>query len=282
VTLLAWLVRRRCPGALGAWAYYLIALAPVCGILPLGELLAADRYSYLPTLSFAVLAGAAVAASLDRAPRPWLAVAVPGLATLALTALAAQAWQQTFAWRDTASLWLRAVEATPECGLCHMYLGNELLRRGLPAIAVPHLEHAVALRPDRAGPYRALGGALEALGRREEAMACYRRGLAAIPTSLPLGVALATALTAQDRLPEALAALKEPARFYVPRSLVSFFEAAVAESPTAALPRLGLVHAWLEAGDPARARSAHLELRRLHPGLAALVAPALEAGPGAS
>ena len=61
VTLLAWLLRHRFPGVLTAWLSYGILLAPVAGAVPLGYHLTADRYSYVPCLGFAVLAGGAVA-----------------------------------------------------------------------------------------------------------------------------------------------------------------------------------------------------------------------------
>ena len=52
--------------------------------------------------------------------------------------------------------------------------------------------------------------------------------------------------------------------------------------PEAPVPRLGLVRAWLAVGQPDRARAEHEVLRRLHPGLGALMAPAVEAGASSS
>ncbi len=57
VTALGWLLRHRCSGVATAWASYIIMLAPVSGAASLGHHLTADRYSYLPCLGFAVLAG---------------------------------------------------------------------------------------------------------------------------------------------------------------------------------------------------------------------------------
>ena len=47
----------RLPALLAVWAFYLITLSPVLGIVKFGEQAAADRYTYLPCLGFAVLAG---------------------------------------------------------------------------------------------------------------------------------------------------------------------------------------------------------------------------------
>jgi hypothetical protein len=274
VTLVAGLLARRYPAVPATWLYFGITIAPVSGILPLGEVLAADRYSYIPCLGFAVLAGGAVAAALPRLSRAGLAATV-SLVAVSVIGLAVLAGQQTRVWRDTLSLWAHAVEATPECALCHANLGHSLLERGAPEAALPHFLDAVILRPHRSGTYRGLGRALEALGNPDEAIAWYRFGLAQIPTALSLGIDLATALVAQGRLTEATAALASPARFYPAGELVTYFESAVAARPTAPVPRLGLVRARLAAGDRERAREAYEGLRQLHPGLGALVAPTI-------
>ena len=51
-------VRRRWPGALAAWVFYAVLLMPVSGIVTFGPQLVADRFSYLPSLGWAVLLGA--------------------------------------------------------------------------------------------------------------------------------------------------------------------------------------------------------------------------------
>ena len=58
----ALVLSRRCwPAGLAVWAAYLLLLAPQSGLLHAGYALAADRYSYLPTLAPALLLGAGVA-----------------------------------------------------------------------------------------------------------------------------------------------------------------------------------------------------------------------------
>ena len=58
----ALVLSRRCwPAGLVVWAAYLLLLAPQSGLLHAGYALAADRYSYLPTLAPALLLGAGVA-----------------------------------------------------------------------------------------------------------------------------------------------------------------------------------------------------------------------------
>jgi len=58
ITIALVLLRRRWPGGLAAWAHSIIVLAPISGVVHSGNQLAADRYTYLSSLGFAVLAGA--------------------------------------------------------------------------------------------------------------------------------------------------------------------------------------------------------------------------------
>ena len=64
VTTVLVALRRRWPAGLAVWLSSAIVLAPISGLVHSGSQLAADRYSYLSGLGFAVLAGAAV---------PWIA-----------------------------------------------------------------------------------------------------------------------------------------------------------------------------------------------------------------
>src|SRR5437867_4559767 len=58
ITAIILALRRRVPGLPAAWLAYIVVLLPVLGILQSGPQIAADRYTYLAGLGWAVLAGA--------------------------------------------------------------------------------------------------------------------------------------------------------------------------------------------------------------------------------
>ena len=58
ITAAVWLLRRRWPAGLAIWAFYLVMLAPVAGIVHTGNHLGADRNTYVPGMGFALLVGA--------------------------------------------------------------------------------------------------------------------------------------------------------------------------------------------------------------------------------
>jgi hypothetical protein len=269
-------LRRRWPGGLVAWLWYVAFLAPVSAIAHAGPQLTADRYSYLPTLGLSVLMGAALGAAASRARRRADASGrALGLGLLAIVlTLGSLTWKQQGAWRDTRSLWTQALSATPDCAVCHVNLGHMDLESGAPEAALRHFQQALALRPDRVAHHRGVGLALEALDRRDEAIDSYRRGLALVPGALSVRLSLASALLATGRLDEVIQTVDTAWRYYEPAALVPYFEDAVRHRPAGAVPRLGLVLAWLAAGQPDRARAEHDVLRRLHHDLAARVVAA--------
>ncbi len=66
----------------------------------------------------------------------------------------------------------------PEDALSQFSLGQALLELKCPGEALPHLERAVALKPDHSAAYRALGEAQLAAGEARAAAETFRSGIA--------------------------------------------------------------------------------------------------------
>jgi hypothetical protein len=173
-------LRRRWPGALAAWVYSALMVLPVSGIVHAGFQLAHDRYSYVPGLGFALLAGGLLVAVLraraERQLAPWLGALLCATALLVVLALAADTWRQCRIWHDSETLWAWAVDLDPDCAICHNNLGSAIIhspaRTSLsPSLAEAQFRKALALRLGRATFYHNLGGALALQGRYAEAEA---------------------------------------------------------------------------------------------------------------
>lgn len=71
VTAAAVALRRRWPALLAVWVSYIVILLPVVGIVQNGPQIAADRYTYLATLGWAVLVGGGVRQWSSARGREW-------------------------------------------------------------------------------------------------------------------------------------------------------------------------------------------------------------------
>jgi uncharacterized membrane protein len=94
VTGVALAFRRRWPGLLAVWISYAVTLFPVAGIFHKGHQIAADRYTYLPGIGWAVLAGGVVVLALARIEsiRPGRPALVAVLAFAVVPLLAVATW----------------------------------------------------------------------------------------------------------------------------------------------------------------------------------------------
>ena len=216
VTLTLVMLRRHWPAGLAAWAYSIIVLGPISGLVHSGHQLTADRYSYLSSLGFAILAGAGLAWALRRAdgeparrrmrPLAWT------VAALIVVALGTTTRVQSAIWNDSETLWRRAVEVDPACSLCESNLGRVVARPGRFAEAEAHVQRAITLRPDRPGPRENMGTIMLAQGRDAEAEQHFRRAATLEPDRAASRNALGVALARQGRDHEAEAEFRKAAR----------------------------------------------------------------------
>ena len=170
--------RRLWPAGLAVWSFYLITLSPVLGLVQFGVQLAADRYTYLSCLGWALLAGAGLRAACEKYPPG--AAARRGLlllAGLSAAGLGRLAWRQTRVWRDSETLWRHTLSFDPDDSVAHNDLGTELLRQGRPLEATEQYRQAVRLNPNLPLFHYNLGNALLAQGKPEEAIEPYEDAL---------------------------------------------------------------------------------------------------------
>jgi tetratricopeptide (TPR) repeat protein len=283
-------LRSRWPAGLTSAAVYVIALAPVVGIVHSGYQLAHDRYSYLACLPWALLVGAGVGWVLDAAQRRQVAGRVARLAVGAvgvwIVALGVLTWQQVQVWKDTNTLWHFALDAEPDCTVCLYNHGAMLYNAGLHQLARDRFERVMRVRPDRARAHANLGLVNAALGNLDQAATEYRAFIRRHPEDLESHNNLGVVLTRLGRQREAIAefrfalAIEDNPVFRanlamalletgtLDEALTHAARAAQAK-PDAVLTRLalGLVH--VRRGDSEAAHREHEALLQLGPAHAA-------------
>jgi tetratricopeptide (TPR) repeat protein len=167
-TVLAWRGAARRPYAVVGWLWFLGTLVPVIGLYQVGWQGMADRYTYIPLIGIYLIVawgGAEIAARSAGAGRLLAASAV-----IALACLATVTWFEIGYWRDSPTLYARALEVTRHNAFAHNNLGNWLVANGRVEEGVEHLEAARALIPDSPLVLGGLGEALIKQGRLDEAV----------------------------------------------------------------------------------------------------------------
>ena len=260
--LAAWQARRRPWFAVG-WLWYVGTLVPVIGLVQVGAMAMADRYTYIPSIGLAIIAvflplelarggqagwtgsepregtratgiGRGRAGAREGVPESSGEVAaggtvpgtagasggvarggtVPGagaapvllgaLAVLVSLVLAALSWRQVGFWRDSVTLFERAVAVTGDNVLARYNLATGLAQQGRIDEAIAQYREALRIAPSYPEANQNLGLALFNQGKTDEAIGHYLAELARDPDHAEAHCHLGVALAVKGRYDEAL------------------------------------------------------------------------------
>ena len=198
ITAIVLSLRRRMLGLPAAWLAYLVVLLPVLGIFQSGPQIAADRYTYLAGLGWAILAGAGLLSSWSRLP--FLLI---GLVVFIPVGLGTLTWNQVHVWHDSKTLWAHALAIDPNSSVAQNDFGEALAQQGKLAEAIEHYRQALNIKPDYADAHYNLGGALAQQGKLADAIHHYQRALQITPGDADAQTNWGGALAQQGKLAEA-------------------------------------------------------------------------------
>jgi tetratricopeptide (TPR) repeat protein len=185
-----WMLRRGRLAFFTAWSFYLIALLPVLGIVQVGGQAAADRYTYLPSISIFLMAGVGAAWLLQKSVVVvgragfWLLLLIFLCGLLALSRLTVR---QIDVWRNSEVLWEYVIRSFPfprSDAMAHNNLGAAYYGKGAWDKAIEEYKKAISLRPRYADAYNNLGAAYAGKGMYDEAIAAHKQALAIRPDLL--------------------------------------------------------------------------------------------------
>jgi tetratricopeptide (TPR) repeat protein len=234
----------RRPYVLVGWLWYLLTLLPVIGLFQAGDQLMADRFTYIPLVGLFVIIAWGGAELIARRPRLQPAVAVVALLVVGTSAVAAR--QQVRHWRNSETLWRRALAVTTGNHRAHAGLAEVFARAGRTDEAIDQYRQALRIVPDQAEWRNNLGllftqqdkvaeamgqfaiatkvrpdfaeahnnlGAMHArAGQPKAAIAAYTEAIRLAPDNALAHGNLALALAREGRVAEALRACEEALR----------------------------------------------------------------------
>jgi protein O-mannosyl-transferase len=194
----ALLMRRRWPAFTVATVAYVATLLPVLGIFQNGPQAAADRYTYLACLGWAVILGGLAARRWPGRDVTRVALSIWVLAMLPLT------WQQVTVWHDSVSLWSHAIALAPQSRAAHFNLAGAHEEAGRYAAAVAEYENVARLSN------RFKGRWYITIGWNYEKAKVDRLALAAFRTALSLEPGLTDACEGVIRIADRLGVAAGP------------------------------------------------------------------------
>ena len=197
------IVWRKLPALPIVFLSYVLALVPVSGMFQAGAQVAADRYTYLSCMGWAVLAGWCFARCW-RALDTFLGRAF--LATLGSAILLALSWlthDQISVWRDSDALWTRAVAVQPSVVACNN-LASSLFTEGDILGAMDLYRQSLTIEPRNPVAHAGLGGTFLDLHRWDEAVREFRLAVELAPSLAEAHSSLGHALAMQGHLDDAI------------------------------------------------------------------------------
>jgi tetratricopeptide (TPR) repeat protein len=207
------------PYLMMGWIWYLVTLAPVIGLIQVGEQATADRYMYIPSIGlFVALAwfidslaggakesGGSPSVQLGRfAFREPRTVLLTVMASVSVSALIAAARVQTGYWRDSVTLFRHALAVTKDNYVAHNNLGAALAAAGSIEDAAKEYQEALRINPADPETNYNMGLVLADQHRYAEALEFYRASMSACPDCDDVQVSMGDTFATLDHFPEAM------------------------------------------------------------------------------
>jgi tetratricopeptide (TPR) repeat protein len=127
------------------WLWYIITLIPVIGLVQVGVQAMADRYTYIPLIGIFIALAWGIADLVGPVGR--VRQVGRGGALVTVLVLAAGTWHQTGYWKDSLTLFQRAVDVTERNFIAETGLGVALNKQGETDEAIGHFERAIEINP---------------------------------------------------------------------------------------------------------------------------------------
>ena len=164
------------PYFLMGWLWFLGMLVPVIGLVQVGGQGWADRYVYLPSIGFFVLVVWAGEQWVERIP------AIKLLIPFTVGALAIVTWKEIHYWKDTRTLFSRAIEVTSDNYVAMTLVGTAEEDGGNISQAIELFRNAIASKPKYPEAHFFLARALDEQHHTKEAVSEYGEAIRLQPS----------------------------------------------------------------------------------------------------
>ena len=147
-------------------AFFTATVFLVLQLLPVGDTIMADRYSYIPSIGIFYLAGEGFM-HLWNQRKKWMAIVI---AAMLVIFYSYQAVERIAKWESSLTLWNDVIDQYPTVPAALYNRGLYYQNEGQDTSALADLNRAIAVRPDYADAYNNRGTILLKSGRPDEAL----------------------------------------------------------------------------------------------------------------
>ena len=210
ISWLAWRARNRRPYVTVGWLWFLGTLVPVIGLVKVGSMALADRYTYFPLTGIFLIA--AFGARDLAAGFAFLKKILPVSAILILATCVGLTERQLSFWRDSETLFRHVLAVKPDIADAHINLGAALEMSAREPEALAEYREAARLADDSVNAHFNIGNLLTKMDQPAEALPEYNRAIALAPGMADLHNGQGQALAALGRFDEANTAFAEAIR----------------------------------------------------------------------
>jgi tetratricopeptide (TPR) repeat protein len=203
VTVLAIRFARAHGYLLFGWLWYVITLIPVIGLVQVGNQAMADRYTYIPLIGLFIIIAWGLPELLARYAfrKTILAIA----AAVVLLAMTVSTCVQLRYWRNSVTIFERAVEVSPNNCFVHTNLGVAFMQKNAYDDAIANFEKALQIDPCDAKTHINIGVAYFRRDKKVDlAIGHFEKAAAIDPCDVPTRLNLATALAKQGKTQQAI------------------------------------------------------------------------------
>jgi len=196
------------------WLYYVVTLLPVLGIIQVGRQAAADRYTYLPSISIFLLIGIGVLWGFKKGiffKHKGRAGVVVLACTCILISLGLLTIKQIRIWRNPEIFWSYVISAFPSSkDSTHAYcnLADAYAKKGELDKAISEYKHALVINPRFANAHNNLGVAYCRKGMLDKAITEFNKALSIKPNYADAHNNLGTTYFNKGRLDKAISEFK--------------------------------------------------------------------------
>jgi predicted negative regulator of RcsB-dependent stress response len=195
------------------WSIFFIMIFPTMQIIGFSNVIAADKFAYLPSIGFLLVVAWVLKWLWDNHIfniREYIRLVVVGIIIIVIVISEGCATRQYIKnWRNTEILFRYMLYLEPEEFILHHDLGAVLYRKGKVQEAIDHFNKALNLNPGKAETHNDLAVALESIKQYKKAVEHYKKAIQINPEYAGVYSNLGVIYAKQKMFDEAIAFFKK-------------------------------------------------------------------------